>query len=167
MNAEGMLRAISQSLNLLGRSKTMDQSIDHSLAPKGVALLRIAMGVLFLAHGPYLKLVVFGLAGTVGFFESLGLPAAFAYLTILGETAIGIALILGFQARWAALAAVPIMLGALWVHSGNGWVFSGEGGGWEYPAFWTAALFAQFLMGDGAYALKPSIGVSRLAEKTA
>lgn len=145
----------------------MDQSIDQNLAPKGVALLRIAMGVLFLAHGPYLKLMVFGLAGTVGFFESLGLPAFTAYLTIAGETAIGIALVLGFQARWAALAGVPIMLGALWVHSGAGWVFSSEGGGWEYPAFWTVALVAQFLMGDGAYALKPSLGASRLAEKMA
>ena len=145
----------------------MDQSIDRNLAPKGIALLRIAMGILFLAHGPYLKLMVFGLAGTVGFFESLGLPAAAAYLTIAGETAIGIALVLGFQARWAALAGVPIMLGALWVHSGAGWVFSNEGGGWEYPAFWTVALVAQFLMGDGAYAWKPSLGVSRLAEKTA
>ena len=145
----------------------MNPSFDQNLAPKGIALLRITMGVLFLAHGPYLKLVVFGLAGVVGFFESLGLPAAAAYLTIVGEAAIGIGLILGFQARWAALAGVPIMLGALWVHSGNGWVFSSPNGGWEYPAFWTLALVSQFLLGDGAYALKPSVRVSRLADGAA
>jgi hypothetical protein len=39
------------------------------------------------------------------------------------------------------------------VHAANGWSFANPGGGWEYPAFWAAALFAQFLLGDGAYAL--------------
>lgn len=143
----------------------MNQSIDASLAPKGVALLRITLGVLFLAHGVYIKLIVFGLVATVGFFESLGLPAFVAYLIIVGETAIGIGLLLGVQARWAALAGVPIMLGVTWVHSSAGWIFSSEGGGWEYPAFWTVALIAVFLIGDGAYALKPSTRFLFLAEK--
>ena len=144
----------------------MDPSIDQDLAPKGIALLRITIGILFLAHGVYLKLIVFGLVATVGFFESLGLPAPIAYLIIAGETAIGIGLVLGVQARWAALAGVPIMLGVTWVHSGAGWTFSSEGGGWEYPAFWTVSLIAVFLMGDGAYALKPSARILLLADKT-
>lgn len=141
--------------------------LDLKTAPQGIALLRITMGILLLMHGPYLKLMVFGIDGTVGFFESIGFPAALAYLTILGETLGGIALLIGFQTRWAALAMVPILLGATYVHLGNGWVFSAQGGGYEYPLFWTIALVAQALLGDGAYAVKPSFGLSRSAAQTA
>ena len=52
-----------------------------------------------------------------------------------------------------ALALVPILLGALWVHAGNGWVFTAMGGGWEYPLFLAAASGAQALLGDGAWAI--------------
>jgi len=31
-----------------------------------------------------------------------------------------------------------------------------EGGGWEFPVFWTVALVAQALLGDGAFALRTS-----------
>jgi putative oxidoreductase len=51
---------------------------------------------------------------------------------------------------------VPVLLGALSVHLGNGWVFSAEGGGWEYPAFLAVASVVQALLGDGAYALRPA-----------
>ena len=40
-------------------------------------------------------------------------------------------------------------------HGGNGWVFSNQGGGWEYPAFLVVAAVVQVLLGDGAAALKP------------
>jgi putative oxidoreductase len=39
------------------------------------------------------------------------------------------------------------------VHGKNGWIFSNKDGGWEFPAFWALALFVQFLLGDGAWAL--------------
>ncbi len=39
------------------------------------------------------------------------------------------------RTRWVALGLIPVLLGALWVHIGNGWVFSNAGGGWEYPVF--------------------------------
>jgi putative oxidoreductase len=42
------------------------------------------------------------------------------------------------------------------VHGKNGWLFSNKGGGWEFPAFWAAALFALFLLGDGVLTLVPS-----------
>jgi putative oxidoreductase len=56
------------------------------------------------------------------------------------------------------LALVPILLGATWVHVGNGWLFSAPNGGWEYPAFLALAAIVQFLVGDGAYALQRSRG---------
>jgi putative oxidoreductase len=119
----------------------------------GVALLRVSLGVLFLAHG-LLKLLVFTPAGTVGFFESLGLPGLFAYLVMAGEIGGGLLLIAGAYTRIIALALVPIALGATFVHLGNGWVFSAEGGGWEFPLFLTVTTVVQALLGSGAVALR-------------
>ena len=141
--------------------------IDTKTAPYAALLLRVALGVMFIAHGFYLKIFVFTVGGTVGFFESLGLPAFAAYATIAAESLGGLALILGFQTRWVSLALLPVLLGATWVHSGNGWLFTAEGGGWEYPIFLTVAAAAQFLLGDGAYALKPSGEVKRSASQAA
>jgi putative oxidoreductase len=123
-------------------------------ADYGAALLRISLGVAALAHGLVLKVFVFGVAGTVGFFESIGYPAAFAYLVMLGEIAGGIALITGVYARTAALLMLPILIGAALQHAPNGWVFSASGGGWEYPVFWATASLASALIGPGAFALK-------------
>jgi putative oxidoreductase len=116
-------------------------------------ILRLALGVLFIAHA-LLKLFVFTLPGTAQFFQSLGLPGVLGYVTFAAELIGGVLLVLGIGSRWVALALVPIMLGATWAHAGNGWVFSGPKGGWEYPLFWTVTLFVQALLGDGAYALR-------------
>ena len=115
--------------------------------------LRVSSGVLFLAHG-LLKVNVFTIAGTVAFFESLGLPAILAYLTIIAEIGGGIALILGVATRLVSAALIPVLLGATWVHMGNGWLFSAEGGGWEFPLFWAVVQGALVLLGSGAYALR-------------
>ena len=115
-------------------------------------LLRLALGTMFLAHG-LLKIIVFTPAGTAGFFASLGLPAWLAYPTMGAEVVGGILLIAGIQSRYVALALIPILLGSLWVHSGNGWLFSSENGGWEYSLILTVAAAAQVLLGDGAYSL--------------
>ncbi len=120
----------------------------------GVFVLRISLGVIFLAHSVYLKMFVFTLPGTAQFFASLGLPAFFAYVVFLAETLGGLALVTGFLARWAALGLVPIALGATWVHLDAGWLFTNTGGGWEYPALLASAAFAQFLLGNGAFALR-------------
>ncbi len=121
-------------------------------APHGVALLRIGLGVMALAHG-LLKIFVFTMPGTVGFFESLGYPGIMAYAVVAAEVNGGIALILGFQTRLVAMALVPILIGATITHAGNGWVFSSPNGGWEFPAFWTLALVAQAMLGDGSWRL--------------
>lgn len=127
--------------------------INPRLAAYAATLLRISLGTLALAHG-LMKVLVFTPAGTVGFFASLGLPAVLAYATIGVEIVGGIALIAGFFTRYVSIAMVPILLGATVVHSGAGWVFSNQGGGWEFPAFWAVALVVQALLGDGAFALR-------------
>ncbi len=123
-------------------------------ADLAATILRVSMGVLFLAHAG-LKLFVFTPAGTAGYFASLGLPAPLAYLVIAAELAGGIALILGVHARWVSLALVPILLGSIYTpHGAAGFFFSNQGGGWEFPAFWAVALVVQALLGDGAFALR-------------
>lgn len=128
----------------------MSQSRQTELA---AFLLRITLGVMYLAHGLLLKVFTFGLAGTAGFFQSVGLPAWLAYLTTAAEALGGLLLVLGVQTRVVALALIPTLLGAIiWVHAPNGWVFSAKGGGWEYPAFLIVASIVTALLGSGAYA---------------
>ena len=128
--------------------------IDTANASYGAALLRVTLGVAALAHGLVLKVLTFGVAGTVGYFESIGYPGFVAYLVIFGEIAGGLALITGVYARTAALLMIPILAGAVLQHAPNGWVFNTTGGGWEYPVFWAIALLASVLIGPGAFALK-------------
>lgn len=131
---------------------------DRVLAPVGVLVLRVALGAMFLAHSLLLKLAVLTLPGTAEHFASLGLPGWLAYVVFAVEAIGGAFLVLGVQARWVALALSPILLGATWAHWGNGWLFLAEGGGWEYPAYLFVLCVAQGLLGDGAYALRPSRG---------
>ncbi len=125
-------------------------------------LLRVSLGVMFIAHSWYLKLVVFTLPGTAAFFESIGLPGWFAYVVFAAEAGGGILLVLGVQTRWVALALVPVLIGATWTHWGNGWMFGYENGGWEYPLYLTVLAVAQVLLGDGRWALMPSRPLSAL-----
>ena len=60
--------------------------IDNKLAPYGAFVLRVALGVMFLAHA-YLKFGVFGIAGFQGFLAQTGFPTALAWPVILGEAA--------------------------------------------------------------------------------
>ena len=130
--------------------------IDNRTAPYAALLLRLSLGTLFLAHGLLLKVFTFTIPGTVGYFQSLGYPGFFAYLVIAGEIGGGLALILGVRTRAISLLLLPIMIGATLQHLGNGWLFTGQNGGWEFPVFWTVALIVQALLGDGAFALRLS-----------
>ena len=114
--------------------------------------LRLSSGVLFLAHG-WLKVSLFTIPGTVAFFESLGLPGFFAYLTILAELGGGLLLIAGIAVRLVSVPLIAILLGSVWAHAGFGWTFSNEGGGWEFPLFWAVVQGVIALLGAGAYAL--------------
>lgn len=134
--------------------------IQSHTAPYAALLLRVSLGIMFLAHG-LLKIVVFTIPGTVQFFESVGFPGALAYVTIVAELVAGVLLIAGFATRWVALATVPLLLGAAWVHLPNGWVFSAQGGGWEYPVFLAVAAVVQFLLGDGAWSVSARRAVAQ------
>ena len=132
----------------------MDPSSSTS-APYGVTLLRVSLGVMWIAHA-LLKLLVFTLPGTAQFFVSIGFPGFLAYPVFAVELLGGVALVLGVYARQVALALVPVMAAAAWVHLPNGWLFTSAGGGWEYPVFLIAASLSLWLLGDGAVAFKRS-----------
>lgn len=126
--------------------------IEARTAPYAALTLRLALGAMLIAHA-LLKVFVFTLPGTVQFFESLGLPAVLAYVTVGAELIGGVMLILGIGTRWAAALLIPVLLGATWAHASNGWLFSAPNGGWEYPAFLSIAALVQALLGDGAFSL--------------
>jgi putative oxidoreductase len=131
--------------------------VDSRGGPAAVLLLRVSLGLMFLAHSVILKLFTFGLAGTAAFFVGIGLPGSLAYITFAAELVGGVLLILGVQTRWVALALSPILLGAIfWVHAKNGWMFGNPNGGWEYPLYLFVLCAAQVLLGDGPFALSPS-----------
>jgi len=129
------------------------QNINMDTAPYGAFALRVSLGIMFVAHGLILKYFTFTLGGTAQFFESIGYPGFLAYVVFAAETLGGLALIVGFQTRLVAFALIPILIGAAMVHMPNGWVFSAEGGGWEYPIFLIVASAVQGLLGGGAFAI--------------
>lgn len=133
----------------------MRQPDANNTAPYGVALLRISLGVMWMAHA-LLKWLVFTLPGTAQFFASVGFPGVLAYPVFAAELLGGLAILLGLYARQVSLALAPIMAVAATVHFGNGWVHTSQGGGWEYPVFLTVASVALWLAGDGAFALRRS-----------
>lgn len=129
--------------------------IDARTAPFGVLLLRVCAGALFIAHA-LVKALVFTMPGAMKFFASIGFPGWLAYVAVAVELVGGAALILGVYVRpIAALLGIELLVIAS-VHWHNGWMFVAKGGGWEYPMFWAAAMFALALLGDGAYAMGPS-----------
>ena len=123
--------------------------------PLGLAILRIVLGVVFVAHGaPKL----FG--GAAGFAEGLaglGFPApmVFAWIGTVLEFGGGLALIAGlFVTPIALLLATEMFLGIVLVHAANGFYVIGPGqGGIEFNLLLIAALLTLVFAGPGAAAL--------------
>ena len=127
----------------------------------GDTLLRVALGIMFIAHSVVLKYFTFTLAGTAQYFVSIGLPAFLAYVVFALEAVGGVLLVLGVATRWVALALVPVLIGATWVHAGNGWVFEAPNGGWEYPLFLVVISVVVALQATAPAALPLAAGTDR------
>lgn len=126
----------------------MNKFLNHNT---GALILRLSLGSILLAHSVYLKMMVFTLPGTADFFSSIGLPGFMAYVVFIIEAIAGIALIVGYQTRVFAAMVIPVLLGATWAHSSSGWLFTNNGGGWEYPLFLTLTALVQLSIGGGKY----------------
>lgn len=126
------------------------------LEPYGALVLRISLGVIYLAHA-YLALFVFGPAKFIGYQHSyhIPLPELGLWYLVLAHGLGGILLIFGVLVRLVALANIPVMLGALWfVHLDEGFFIMGPKIGYEYVLFLIGATIAQALLGAGAFTLK-------------
>lgn len=124
-------------------------------------VLRLALGGVLLAHG-LLKVLVFTLPGTAGFFASVGFPGWTAYIVAPLEVVAGAAMILGYRSALFAAATLPVQIGAALVHAPNGWLFSNANGGWEFSAVLVLLSLAVMLLGDGAYGVGRASAAGRL-----
>ncbi len=127
------------------------------MRPYGLAVLRLCVGAVFLAHGAQKLFGVWdgpGLAGTAAFFTNLGLTPAYplAILTAVTEFGGGALLVLGGLTLWVALALAIDMGVAVWkVHYLNGFFLNSvRGPGVEFCLVLTGALLCLMLAGPGA-----------------
>jgi putative oxidoreductase len=129
-----------------------------------MALLRVVVGAIYLMHA-YLAVAVIGPGGIAGYTARMGFPPGLgpllAWYLVLAHGVGGALLVLGLLTRWAALAQVPIMASALFLHHlGQGFFLkavvvdaaSGRtvAGGYEYVLLLLAATLALVLDGGGA-----------------
>jgi putative oxidoreductase len=114
--------------------------------------LRVAVGVIFIAHGR--QKLFGGLAGFGHYLESLGvpLPNVSALVVALVEFLGGIALLLGLFTRWAALLlAINMLVAIVLVHLRHG--LTGPGG-FEFPLALLAAAISLLLTGPQKFSIE-------------
>ena len=140
----------------------MLRKLIHTTDDPTLTLLRVALGIVFLAHGAQKVLGWFGGNGwsaSMAFFtHSMGIPAFFAALAILAEFLGGIGLIAGLLARVAALGiAIEMAVGVALVHGPNGffmnWSGNKTGEGFEYHILAIARAIVIVTRGAGAFSL--------------
>ena len=113
----------------------------------GMLLLRLAVGVIFIAHG-WGKFS--DMASTIGFFGQLGMPSVFAYLVAAVELLGGLALVVGLYTDLAALLLAIVMVVAL-VYVKMATLKVGFVGGYEFDLVLLAANLAIMFVGPGKY----------------
>lgn len=74
-------------------------------------LPRVSIGVLYPTNCVVLKLLTFGLVGTVSYFEGVGVPGWVAYVTFAADVVGGLMFILGVKVHWVALGLSLALLG--------------------------------------------------------
>ena len=136
----------------------------------GTTLLRLVLGVVFFAHGAQLMLGWFGgfgLHASMQFFTGmLHIPTALAFTAIAAEFFGGVALLLGFFTRLAAIGiAVDMIVAIVMVHRQFGffmnWYGTQKGEGYEYHILVIAMAIYLFIEGAGAVSVDRMITLAR------
>ncbi len=131
------------------------------MPPFGPTVIRLAVGVVFAAHGAQKLLGIWGgggVTGTAAYFAQLGLTPAYplALLVSIVELAGGLLLIAGAFTLAASSILTISMLVAVWkVHLASGFFLNwtnapGVGHGYEFNLMLIAALVSLMLTGPGA-----------------
>ncbi|NMD69348.1 DoxX family protein [Bacillus sp. DNRA2] len=123
----------------------------------GLLIIRLVIGVLFIGHGAQKLFGSFGgygLKGTGGWFESIGMKPGITIALIAGLTELigGLLFALGFLTPLAGIMIAGTMVIAIVkVHGPNGlWTTSN---GYEYNLTLLAVSIGLALIGPGQYAL--------------
>jgi len=131
-------------------------------------IVRLILGLGLAAHGTQKLFGWFGghgLAGTGGFFASIGFRPGhlFALSAGLGETVGGLLTALGLGGALGPMLIVIVMLVAIGsVHYDKG--FFASNGGWELPAAIIAAALAVAFGGNGTYSLDNALNLNFLTD---
>lgn len=133
-------------------------SVVESLAP---LLVRIPLGVIFLAHGSQKLLGLFGGSGLTATFrtfeEKLGIPPILTLLAILAEFGGGLGVLIGFLTRFSAAGIAATMVMAMYkVHWAHGFFLNancapGRGHGIEYNIALLGMALYLVLSGGGRW----------------
>jgi putative oxidoreductase len=126
----------------------------ESAADFGLLLLRLVLGLTMAAHGYNKFFGKGGLAGTAGWFDSMGMkPGMFhARIAATTEMSAGIGLALGLLTPIPAAGFVALMFVAAWtVHRKNGFFIVKEG--WEYNLILAVAAVSVATIGAGRFSL--------------
>lgn len=118
----------------------------------GLAVLRVVLGAVFMAHGAQ-KLFVYGFGGVAGAFAQMGvpLPGITGPLVALLEFFGGLALVVGLLTRLAGLGLAVNMLGAILMVKRGGGFFAPKG--YELELMLLAAAASLALTGAGGFSL--------------
>lgn len=138
--------------------------MDQNAVDLALLVFRCAIGAVMLAHGWNHLFRGGKVAGTAGWFESLGMRPGIvhAWLASLAELAAGVSLTVGLAAPLGAAAVVGTMTVALITnHRGNGFFIFRPGEGWEYVMVLTVAGVALAGLGPGGWSLDAALGTWR------
>lgn len=128
----------------------------------GLLIIRIVAGVTLATHG--LNKIFGGgkIAGTTGWFASMGMkmPAVNAWMAALTEIGAGALLAIGLLTPLAAAGMVAIMVVAgITTHRANGWFIFNAGGGVEYVVVLAAVGFGLGCTGAGEWSVDNAAGI--------
>ena len=127
-------------------------------------VVRIVVGIIFMAHGAQKLFGAFGGFGVAGTVKAMGALhlGPLVYLVIIDEFFGGLGLFLGVLTRFSAFWLIVDMLGAiLLVHGKNGFFLGGPKPGFEYPFALIGMMSVTLLAGPGKYALGRLVKILR------